>query len=124
MCHSQFILILFMEVRTYIPSDYVCCVCRDGEEFYEQIKEFLVQWVPAYRSALSFNSMTFVGGAATGGGRGGGGSNNSNNNSSSTSSATATVSRIRDMDFNANAVYDSIQANNNNNNTGGRFNRI
>eukprot|EP01036_Dinobryon_divergens_P032101 gene32101-41624_t len=32
----------------------------DGEEFYEQIKEFLVQWVPAYRSALSFNSMTFV----------------------------------------------------------------
>ena len=107
-------------------------VCRDGEEFYEQMKEFLVQWVPAYRSALSFNSMAFVGGATVGGGGGGGGggsgrggihnngSNNSSSNSSSTSSATATVSRIRDMDFNANAVYDSMQANN----TGGRFNRI
>ena len=77
-----------------------------------------MQWVPAYRAAISFSTMSFIGTASGGGsGRVGGGVSGGVNKG--TGSATATVSRIRDMDFNANAVYDSIQANNNS-----RFNKL
>lgn len=78
--------LLFFSKLNNISNSYLISFNRDGEEFYEQFREFLIQWVPSYRTALN----------------------------SAANSATR-VSNIRDMDFNSNAMYDSLQAQNSSN---------